>query len=96
MQLDVFKAHAQVAYHVDPDAMAGAEIERLVLLRTNTPPSQTPWAAGDETWGWGRLAPTNVCCVPGDHLAVLRPPHVATLAERLAAYAIASPIMTAV
>jgi thioesterase domain-containing protein len=86
--LDVFKAHSQVSYSVEEAPTPG--IERLVLLRTNAPPSQIPWPSDDETWGWGRLAPTEVCCVPGDHLAVLRPPHVATLAERLAACAAAT------
>jgi thioesterase domain-containing protein len=79
--LDVFKAHVQVAYA----APADAGIERVVLLRTAVEPTHAPCEPGDASWGWSRLAPTEVYMVPGDHLAVLRPPHVAALAERLSA-----------
>jgi amino acid adenylation domain-containing protein len=96
--LDVFKAHSRVSYSVDSDNNTGVghtnrddvssddgRLERIVLLRTGAPPSQTPWAPSDATWGWGRLAATEVYVVPGDHLAVLRAPHVVALAERLSA-----------
>ena len=70
-----------------PPLPAGSEAgaERILLLRTPNEPAHAAaaWAPGDATWGWSRLAQTEVVIVPGDHLAVLRPPHVALLAERL-------------
>lgn len=78
--LEVFKAHSQVSY--TPASAAGPF--RIVLVRTPEPPYAAA-AAGDPTWGWGALAPTEVHVVPGDHLAVLRPPYVGALAERLSA-----------
>jgi acyl transferase domain-containing protein/non-ribosomal peptide synthetase component F/thioesterase domain-containing protein len=77
--LDVFKAHARVAYSAPRDA----GLERIVLLRTAVEPAHAPCEAGDVSWGWSSLAPTEVYMMPGDHLAVLRPPHVAALAGRL-------------
>jgi thioesterase domain-containing protein len=88
--LDVFKAHAQVSYAPAPLSGSDAAAERILLLRTPNEPSHAAaaaaWAPCDATWGWSRLAQTEVVIVPGDHLAVLRPPHVALLAERLSAY----------
>jgi amino acid adenylation domain-containing protein len=83
--LDVFKAHACVSYAPTPLPGSEAGAERILLLRTPNEPSHVgaAWAPGDPTWGWSRLAQTEVVIVPGDHLAVLRPPHVALLAERL-------------
>jgi amino acid adenylation domain-containing protein len=79
--LDVFKAHVQVSYVPPHDA----GVERVVLLRTGVEPAHAACEPGDASWGWSRLAPTEVYMMPGDHLAVLRPPHVAALAERLSA-----------
>lgn len=86
--LDVFKAHAMVSYAPAPLPVGEAGAERILLLRTPNEPAHAAaaWAPGDPTWGWNRLAQTEVVIVSGDHLAVLRPPHVALLAERLSAY----------
>jgi thioesterase domain-containing protein len=86
--LDVFKAHACVSYAPTPLPGSEAGAERILLLRTPNEPTHAAaaWAPGDPTWGWSRLAQTEVVIVPGDHLAVLRPPHVALLAERLSEY----------
>ena len=85
--LDVFKAHAQVSYAPSLLPAHEAAAERILLLRTPNEPAHAAaaWAPGDATWGWSRFAHTEVVIVPGDHLAVLRPPHVALLAERLSA-----------
>lgn len=41
----------------------------------------------DETYGWGNLvADLEMCDVPGDHIGMLREPHVASLAEHLRAH----------
>lgn len=83
--LEVFKAHAQVSYAPpEPAASGETAVDRLVLLRTPREIEPVTWAAGDPAWGWSRLAPTDVVVVPGDHLAVLRPPHVERLAAHLA------------
>jgi amino acid adenylation domain-containing protein len=38
----------------------------------------------DRTYGWGALSPRlETCDVPGDHISILRPPNVTTLARRL-------------
>jgi amino acid adenylation domain-containing protein len=86
--LDVFKAHAMVSYAPSPLPGNEAGAERILLLRTPNEPAHAAaaWTPGDATWGWSRLAQTEVVIVPGDHLAVLRPPHVALLAEHLSAY----------
>jgi amino acid adenylation domain-containing protein len=78
--LDVFKAHARVSYTAPRDA----GLERIVLLRTAVEPAHAACEPDDVSWGWSRLAPTEVYMMPGDHLAVLRPPHVAALAGQLA------------
>ncbi len=64
--------HVQVAAAYTPRVYPG----RVVLLQT---------AATDAAAGWQRLAAggVHVEVVPGNHYTMLRPPHVAVLAERL-------------
>jgi thioesterase domain-containing protein len=74
-----FQAHTSVRYALP----ANVRRTRLTLLRTAAPPPHLAAVAGDSTWGWCAVADVDVHLVPGDHLAVLRPPHVETLAARL-------------
>ena len=74
--LALFKAHAAVRYSV-----AGKSIPvRIHLYRTNNPPDHRPELMDDPTWGWQIAAATDVISMPGEHLTVLRPPHVQQLA----------------
>jgi thioesterase domain-containing protein len=77
--LALFKAHANVRYSVEGKR---AQV-RLQLYRTVHAPPHRPELVDDETWGWARTGEVDVMRVPGEHLSVLRPPHVARLAEAM-------------
>jgi thioesterase domain-containing protein/acyl carrier protein len=79
--LALFRAHSRVRYTARP----APESIAVTLLRTAAPPPHLAAVAGDPTWGWGTLARVDVHQLPGDHLAILRPPHVAALAAVLSA-----------
>jgi thioesterase domain-containing protein len=51
------------------------------LYRTEHAPDHRQELVGNETWGWETAAETEVILVPGEHLTVLRPPHVRQLAK---------------
>ncbi|MCP4662610.1 MAG: hypothetical protein GY856_45015, partial [bacterium] len=55
---------------------------RVVLFRATEEPAS---AAADETLGWRELVEgeLEVCRVPGHHWAMVYPPHLEVLAERL-------------
>jgi thioesterase domain-containing protein len=79
--LALFKAHSQVRYCPSQDVLAGP----ITLFRTSVAPAHLPTIAGDECWGWGAYGNVEVHSVPGEHLTVLRAPHVETLAQKLSA-----------
>jgi thioesterase domain-containing protein len=76
----LFRAHSSISYRLPRNPLP----VKVALLRTAAPHSESPFA-GDPSWGWSRVAETEVHMVPGEHLSCLRPPHVLTLAERLTA-----------
>lgn len=79
--LSVFKAHSQVGYAL-PAAAPGTA---AALFRTD----QTRSASGrssDVAWGWEAIGPVEVHMMPGEHLSILRAPHVEVLASQLAGY----------
>src|SRR6185436_1107445 len=73
--VEVFKANLRAASAWEPRPYPG----RITVFR----------AAGDSrlgldpTGGWGALAAAEVVAVPGDHLDMVVPPHVETLAREL-------------
>jgi thioesterase domain-containing protein len=77
--LALFKAHSQVRYCPSPDALTVP----ITLFRTSVVPTHLSTIAGDECWGWGAHGNVEVHSVPGEHLTVLRAPHVETLAQKL-------------
>jgi thioesterase domain-containing protein len=79
--LELFKAHSQVQYEI---AGAAPKVP-ITLFRTHSAPVHLPSLDGDPTWGWGSIGQVELHYVPGEHLSVLRPPHVKVLAERLGA-----------
>ncbi len=79
--LELYKAHSQVRYAIAP----GAVPVPMALLRTEHDPPHLPALAGQTAWGWDAFGPVHTDLVPGEHLSVLRPPHVEVLAARLSA-----------
>ncbi len=79
--LALFKAHSQVRYCPPREVLAA----QITLFRTSAAPAHLPAIAGDEGWGWGAHGKVEVHLVPGEHLTVLRAPHVETLAQKLSA-----------
>ena len=77
--LRLFTAHSQVVY----DAPRQILPTPITLFRTERAPGHLTGAGTDETWGWHALGPVEVHHVPGEHLSVLREPHVLELAARL-------------
>jgi thioesterase domain-containing protein len=79
--LELFKAHSQVQYKI-----GGSDLRvPITLFRTHTVPGHLTSLAGDPSWGWEALGKVNIHHVPGEHLTVLRPPHVKVLAAKLGA-----------
>jgi thioesterase domain-containing protein len=73
----VFKANLEAARRFRPRRYPG---EALVVRAAGS----DRFAAGDPGGGWDRLAArTRLATVPGDHHSLVRPPHVAALAEVL-------------
>ncbi|HET6708651.1 SDR family NAD(P)-dependent oxidoreductase, partial [Amycolatopsis sp.] len=78
---------ARVAERYTPPAYDG----RVVLLRAHDPHPLTTaldprYLRTDDTLGWdAHCANLEVVRVPGDHVSMIDPPHVAVLAERLGA-----------
>jgi len=78
---------ARVAERYVPESYAG----RVVLLRAQEPHPLTTaldprYLRTDDTLGWDEhCADLEVVRVPGDHVSMIDPPHVAVLAERLGA-----------
>lgn len=79
--LALFKAHSQVRY-CPPQRPLSVPI---TLFRTSIAPIHLPTVAGDERWGWGAHGNVEAHYVPGEHLSVLRAPHVEVLAQKLSA-----------
>jgi amino acid adenylation domain-containing protein len=77
--LALFRAHAAVTYGV-----AGKLVStRIHLYRTSHVPDHRRELVGNDAWGWETAAETDVVLVPGEHLTVLRPPHVLQLAKMM-------------
>jgi len=75
--LRVFQASSQAAQCYVPQPYSN----RITLLRTN---EQATKAHRDPTMGWSNLAmEVEVHRVPGNHLTMLRQPHVQMLTEQL-------------
>ncbi|HWB85710.1 MAG TPA: amino acid adenylation domain-containing protein [Bryobacteraceae bacterium] len=76
--LELFKAHSQVRYTIPALVLP----TQITLLRTNSTP---PFAGvpNDPAWGWEAGGAVEVHVLPGEHLTILRPPHVDALAARL-------------
>jgi thioesterase domain-containing protein len=53
-----------------------------IVIRSEVPPAGV--TLDDLGWSKYVTGPVTVVDVPGDHLSMIRPPHVATLASRLA------------
>jgi amino acid adenylation domain-containing protein len=79
--LALFKAHSQVRYCPPLDFLTTP----ISLFRTSIAPVHLPTIAGDAFWGWGAYGNVEMHSVPGEHLTVLRAPHVETLAQKLSA-----------
>jgi thioesterase domain-containing protein len=77
--LRLFTAHSQVIYEAPRQTLPC----RLTLFRTERAPGNLAGAAAGDSWGWQELAEVEVCRVPGEHLSVLREPHVLALAAGL-------------
>jgi thioesterase domain-containing protein len=75
---DVFKTHIEALLHYTPQPYDG----RIVLLRSSD--ERDAWHR-DPTLGWGSLStkPLDIYAVPGDHVTMLEPPHLKTLAAQL-------------
>lgn len=78
--VELFKAHSQVKY-----TATGGVRAAITLYRTEKAPEHAPADSRDPAWGWSSLGNVEVHFVPGDHLTMLRPPHVAVLGEKLSA-----------
>ena len=78
--LEMFKAHSQVRYLIPDNPLP----TRIALLRTAEPPAHLSTLSDDSAWGWSIAGEVDVEVVPGEHLSVLRPPHVEKLAEKIA------------
>jgi amino acid adenylation domain-containing protein len=74
--LALFKAHAEVRYSI-AGKRAGVCIH---LYRTEHTPGHRPELVNDRAWGWGETGDVEIIDVPGEHLSLLRPPHVERLA----------------
>jgi thioesterase domain-containing protein len=76
--LRVFYANSRAAYSYVPKAYSN----RITLFRTTKPSDK---AKQDSTLGWSELAARGVEVhqVPGNHLTMLRKPHVQVLAKQL-------------
>ncbi|WP_445214848.1 thioesterase domain-containing protein [Brasilonema sp. UFV-L1] len=78
--LRVFYANSQAALNYVPQAYP----KQITLFRTN---AQSSTAERDPSMGWDKLAigGTEIHMIPGNHLTMLRKPHIKVLAEQLKA-----------
>jgi len=96
--LAVFKAHSQITYAIAPDAIptrllllrtdsataegAAADVADSVANNSGNF-IEVQNGEADPTWGWAAHGPTTVHHLSGDHLSILRTPHVTQLATHL-------------
>jgi thioesterase domain-containing protein/acyl carrier protein len=76
--LQLFQAHSQVRYTAKGGINAG-----ITLLRTDGNTEELPVPCRNATWGWSSLGRVDLHIVPGEHLSMLRPPHVEALGAKL-------------
>ncbi len=78
--LRVYLANIKALRHYLPQPYS----HRITLFRVGHPSHTDPY---DQTRGWSELAPGKVVVhqMPGDHISVMRRPHVQVLANALAA-----------
>lgn len=77
--LRIFYANSQAAYRYTPQNYPN----RITLFKTAEPSNRQP----DSTLGWSQLAKDiQIHQVPGNHLSMLKQPHVQTLAQQLQQY----------
>lgn len=78
--LRIVYSNAQAAYHYVPQPYG----DRITLFKATEPAA----VFGQEpTLGWSALAKdVQLHQVPGNHLSLLKPPHVQTLAQQLRPY----------
>jgi thioesterase domain-containing protein len=78
--LRIFAANNQAAYHYTPQPYP----QPITLFKATEAPQNS---SSDQTLGWNQLTPTvQIHTVPGNHLSMLKPPHVQTLAQILKSY----------
>ncbi len=77
--LALFKAHAAVRYSISGKHPG----VRIHLYRTEHTPGHRPELEQDRAWGWSAAGEVEVIDVPGEHLSLLRPPHVQKLASAM-------------
>ena len=78
--MKIFSANSRATLNYIPQPYSGA----IALFRT----SESPKKSHDLTLGWSQLARSGVQvhCIPGNHLTMLRKPHVQVLAQQLCRY----------
>ncbi|NES96346.1 MAG: amino acid adenylation domain-containing protein [Desertifilum sp. SIO1I2] len=83
--LPIVYANAQAAYQYQPQPYSDSRKDRYASRLTLFKAIEQSEAIGrDPTLGWGAFAPhIQVIPVPGNHLSLLKPPHVQTLAQQL-------------
>lgn len=77
--LALFKAHAAVRYSITGKHLS----TRIHLYRTEHTPGHRPELENDRAWGWSTAGEVEIIDVPGEHLSLLRPPHVEKLASAM-------------
>ncbi|MEP1076598.1 amino acid adenylation domain-containing protein [Leptolyngbya sp. PL-A3] len=78
--LRIFAANSQAAYHYAPQPYP----QPITLFQAM---GASQHSQSDTTLGWNQLTPyVQVHTVPGNHLSMLKPPHVQTLAQILKSY----------
>jgi amino acid adenylation domain-containing protein len=82
--LDTMLLHNRIALDYRPQVYAG----KVLLLRAQyaMPVGAKKSRAADLGWQQYAAQPVEVVAVPGDHVTMMRPPHVNVLAASLAAY----------
>jgi amino acid adenylation domain-containing protein len=76
--VQLFQAHSQVRYIAKGGIKTG-----ITLLRTDGNTEALPVPCRNATWGWSSLGRVDLHIVPGEHLSMLRPPHVEALGVKL-------------
>jgi thioesterase domain-containing protein len=80
----VFKANSQARY--TPSSTLRVPIALLRTLATDEERTAPDCEQTDPTWGWAEFAdgPVDLYEIPGDHLTMIKSPHVQSLAMHLA------------